>query len=372
MQVELATLGTGLPQGVLDVLEQIRRDADRAASLTRQLLLFSRRQVMQSRDLDLNEIVTNLAGMLQRIIGEDVRLQLDLHPVPLLTHADAGMLDQVAMNLAVNARDAMPAGGRLLLGTSEKTVDGAGVPEHSDAAPGRYVCLSVSDTGGGIPAEVLPRIFEPFFTTKEAGKGTGLGLATVFGIVKQHHGWLTVDTKLKQGTTFKVYFPAVGAGAAPTASASGPRPRGGTETILLAEDDLAVRKSTATILRQQGYRVLEAANGVEALGFWHEQRAGIDLLFTDLVMPDGLSGRQLAEQLQADKPGLKIIFASGHSVEIAGQEIQLRTGENFMQKPIRPEDLLKNIRSCLDAPPASQVGPAAGPPATGTAGARAF
>ena len=348
MQVELANLETGLPKEVLEGLEQIRRDADRAASLTRQLLLFSRRQVMQSRDLDLNEIVTNLAKMLQRIIGEDVRLQLDLHPQPLPTRADAGMLDQVAMNLAVNARDAMPDGGTLWLSTSEKIVDETGKPEHPDAAPGRYVCLSVSDTGCGIPPQVLPRIFEPFFTTKDAGKGTGLGLATVFGIVKQHHGWLTVATELKKGSTFKIYLPAAAAPAAPANAAAAPKPRGGTETILLAEDDHSVRKATAGFLRQQGYQILEAANGVEALQSWHEHRPAIALLFTDLVMPEGLSGRQLAEKLQAEKPDLKVIFASGHSADIAGKEIQLRAGENFMQKPIRPDELLKIIRSCLD------------------------
>jgi nitrogen-specific signal transduction histidine kinase/ActR/RegA family two-component response regulator len=350
MQVELANLETGLPKEVLDGLEQIRRDADRAASLTRQLLLFSRRQVMQSRDLDLNEIVTNLAKMLQRIIGEDVRLQLELDPGPLPTRADAGMLDQVAMNLAVNARDAMPEGGTLRISTSEKVVDEAGKVEHPDAIPGRYVCLSVSDTGCGIAPEVLPRIFEPFFTTKDAGKGTGLGLATVFGIVKQHHGWLTVDTELRKGSTFKIYLPAVAAAAAtPASAAAAPKPCGGTETILLAEDDHSVRRATASLLRQQGYQVLEAANGVEALQSWIEHRSGIALLFTDLVMPEGLSGRQLAEKLQAEKPDLKVIFASGHSADIAGKEIQLRAGENFMPKPIRPDELLKIIRSCLDS-----------------------
>jgi signal transduction histidine kinase len=166
------------------------------------LLLFSRRQVMQSQDLDLNQVVTNLAKMLQRIIGEDVRLQLNLHPSPLLAHADAGMLDQVAMNLSVNARDAMPQGGQLVIATSEKIVDEELARHQPDAAPGRYVCLSVTDTGCGIAPEVLPRIFEPFFTTKETGKGTGLGLATVFGIVKQHRGWITVASQPGQGTTF--------------------------------------------------------------------------------------------------------------------------------------------------------------------------
>jgi PAS domain S-box-containing protein len=348
MQVELAGFETGLSSDLLEGLQQIESDANRAAALTRQLLLFSRRQVMQSRDLDLNEIVTNLAKMLQRIIGEDVHLQLHLHPVPLLTHADPGMLDQVAMNLSVNARDAMPEGGRLLIATSEKMVDEELARQHPEAAPGRYVCLSVTDAGCGIPAELLPKIFEPFFTTKEPGKGTGLGLATVFGIVKQHRGWLTVDSEVGQGATFKIFLPALAAVTAPAAAAARPKPRGGTETILLTEDDPAVRKSTATILKHQGYRVLEAASGSEALKLWHEHRGAIALLFTDLVMPGGVSGRQLAQQLQAGQPDLKVIFASGYSAEIAGREIQLQAGENFMQKPFRPDDMLKTIRSCLD------------------------
>jgi PAS domain S-box-containing protein len=348
MQLDLAGMEDELPAEVAANLKQIREDADRAASLTRQLLLFSRRQIMQSRDLDLNEIITSLAKMLRRIIGEDVHLELNLHPAPLLAHADAGMLDQVAMNLAVNARDAMPQGGRLVIETFEKIVDDQMAQQQPDAAPGRYVCLSVTDTGSGIPSDILPRIFEPFFTTKEVGKGTGLGLATVFGIVKQHRGWLTVDSAPGVGSTFKVFLPALTTGNAPTTLAAPPRPGGGTETILLAEDDPAVRKAITTILSQRGYRVLAAANGPEALKVWGENRDAIALLFTDLVMPGGLTGRQLAQKLQADRPELKIIFASGYSAEIAGQEIKLRPGENFVQKPLRPDELLTIIRSCLD------------------------
>jgi PAS domain S-box-containing protein len=347
MQIELARMEDGLPAEVEANLKQINEDANRAASLTRQLLLFSRRQIMQSRDLDLNEVITNLAMMLRRIIGEDVHLQLNLHPTPLLSHADPGMIDQVAMNLAVNARDAMPQGGRLVIATSEITVDADLARQQPDASPGRYVCLSVADAGCGIPPEILPRIFEPFFTTKEVGKGTGLGLATVFGIVKQHRGWLTVNSKVGEGTTFKVFLPALDAAVAETSEPVA-KPRGGTETILLVEDDAAVRKSTVTILRLRGYRVLEAGSGPEALKIWRDQRDGIALLFTDLVMPGGLTGRQLAASLQAEKPGLKVIFASGYSAEIAGREIQLQDGENFIQKPVYPDNLLRTIRDCLD------------------------
>jgi CheY-like chemotaxis protein len=262
-------------------------------------------------------------------------------------HADPGMLDQVAMNLAVNARDAMPEGGRLLIETSEKIVDEVLARQHPEAAPGHYVGLSVTDTGCGIPPEVLPKIFEPFFTTKEPGKGTGLGLATVFGIVKQHRGWLTVESAPGQGTTFNIFLPATTA-AAPLAEGTKPKSRGGTETILLAEDDQAVRKATVTTLTRHGYRVVEAANGPEALALWSEHHDAIALLFTDLVMPGGLSGRQLAQTLQAGNPGLKVIYASGYSAEIAGRELRLQAGENFLQKPYLPQDLLRALRACLD------------------------
>ena len=348
MQIELIEMAGNLPQEAADGLEQIHAFTNRAADLTRQLLLFSRRQVMQPRHLDLNEIVTNLAKMLQRIIGEDVRLQLNLHPVPLITHADAGMIEQVLMNLAVNARDAMPKGGHLRIDTTEANV--AEPAADPDAKPGRHVCISVSDTGGGISPEVLPKIFEPFFTTKEAGKGTGLGLATVFGIVKQHHGWIKVDNRPGQGVTFQVFLPPSTLTVAETPQLfSKPMPRGGKETILLVEDELEVRNLICKILKRHGYQVLEATNGVEALDVWREQRETVALLVTDLVMPAGLSGQELARQLQAAQPNLKVIFISGYSAEIAGRELQLHDGENFIQKPFAADRLLETVRQSLDA-----------------------
>jgi PAS domain S-box-containing protein len=347
MQVALGHMEQTLPDSIRECLEQIQSDAERAASLTRQLLLFSRRQVMQSRDLDLNDVVTNLAKMLQRIIGEDVRLQLNLHSLPLMTHADAGMLDQVLMNLAVNSRDAMPRGGRLLITTAEQTVDDEQARRQPDAQPGRYVSLRVTDTGAGIPADVLPRIFEPFFTTKETGKGTGLGLATVFGIVKHHRGWITVGTEPGRGTTFEVFLPA--ANVPPAAEvAVRERPHGGTETILLVEDEAIVRHSLRIILTRNGYNVLEAATGDDALRVWAEHRPRVNLLLTDLVMPGSLTGLRLARQLKADQPGLKVIFTSGYSSETAGREIQLEPGEAFLQKPLMPDELLRVARNCLD------------------------
>lgn len=294
-------------------------------------------------------ISTSLAKMLQRIIGEDVKLQLHLHAAPLRTRADAGMLDQVLLNLAVNARDAMPDGGRLLIETNAKTVDPEWVRLHPDASPGPHVWLSVSDTGTGIPKEIITRIFEPFFTTKAPGKGTGLGLATVFGIVKQHRGWIKVYSEPGQGANFQVFLPAslatVEAAAAAERSAT---PRGGTETILLVEDENRVRVLTRLILERAGYRVLEAPHGVAALQVWEKEGAQIQLLLTDMVMPEGMSGRQLAQQLREKNPKLRVVFASGYSAEIAGRELILQPGQNFIQKPCSPAELLTTVRQCLD------------------------
>jgi PAS domain S-box-containing protein len=349
MQVEMTPAAEKLSPDVAESLREIRAAAERAANLTRQLLLFSRQQVMQKQDVDLNEVVTNLSKMLHRIIGEDVQLQLSLHPAPLFTHADAGMLDQVLLNLAVNARDAMPGGGRLLVATHEIELDEEHARLYPEAVPGRYACLNVSDSGIGIPPDVMPRIFDPFFTTKEAGKGTGLGLATVFGIVKQHGGWIKVQSTPGLGTHFQIFLPAC---ATPPVETTGAAIRqkapGGTETILLAEDDPALRPLTRTLLERHGYRVLEAASGVEAIKIWRDHRQEVALLLSDIVMPGGLSGQQLARLLREQNPQLKIIYTSGYSAEIAGHELELRSGENFVSKPFSPNRLLETIRHCLD------------------------
>jgi PAS domain S-box-containing protein len=349
MQADLIELTGSLPAEMAEGMKQIRADANRAAQLTRQLLLFSRRQVMQSCLLDLNEVVTSLAKMLARIIGEDVRLSLNLHPVPLLTHADAGMVEQMLMNLAVNARDAMPKGGRLSIDTAEKIVTQEVAGLYPDAHPGRYVCFSVSDTGTGIPPEIVPQIFEPFFTTKAAGKGTGLGLATVFGIVKLHQGWLKVDNHPGRGATFRIFLPASAAPATEaTQTEANPKPQGGKEIILLVEDEASLRKTIRSLLQRHGYTVVAAANGIEALDLCLAQGRKVALLLTDLVMPGGLSGHELARQLQSRQSNLKVIFMSGYSPEIAGREIELRPGENFIQKPFATARLLETIRQSLD------------------------
>jgi len=349
MQTELIGTAENLPEEFQEGLRQIHATVKRAANLTRQLLMFSRKQVMRPCELDLNEVVTSLAKMLQRFIGEDVRLQLDIHQRPLIVHADAGMLDQVLMNLVVNARDAMPGGGRLIIETNETHFTAEEASLIPDAKPGRHVGLRVTDTGCGIAPENLSSIFEPFFTTKEPGKGTGLGLATVFGIVKQHGGSLVVESEVGRGTTFRIFLPAAEVSAvASTKVISKSKPSRGTETILLVEDESAVRMLTRIVLERHGYRVLEAAHGVEALRIWEQHAGPIHLLLTDIVMPEGLGGRELAAQLQERSPKLRALFTSGYSADIAGRGLMLREGQNFLQKPCPPDQLLETVRRCLD------------------------
>jgi len=349
MQADLAHDLVDPSSGARDLLADIRTATERASNLTRQLLAFSRRQVLQTRVVNLNDVVTSLTKMLGRILGEDVDLQLRLHPQPLLTRADAGMLDQVLMNLVVNARDAMPTGGRLTIETSERLLTNEPGSAPTEAPRGRYICVRVTDTGTGIEPRHLPHIFEPFYTTKDPSKGTGLGLATAFGIVKQHGGWLTVDSVLGQGATFQVLLPST-EDVQREASEMPARPvqRGGSETILVVEDDATVRQMTRRTLERAGYRVLEASNAVAALRVWEKHQGTIDLLMTDMVMPEGIDGRQLAERLCVRNPRLHVILTSGYSAEIAGQELSLRPGHAFLQKPAKPRLLLDCVRRCLD------------------------
>jgi CheY-like chemotaxis protein len=286
--------------------------------------------------------------MLRRIIREDVQLLVRPHPLPLGTLADGNMLQQVLMNLVVNARDAMPQGGQITITTSEKTLTPAEMP-NEDLPPGKYVCLSVSDTGEGIRPEILPRIFEPFFTTKSTGKGTGLGLATVFGIVNQHQGFIKVENQIGQGATFNIFLPATDQPLSPRAvSPQKTTPPGGNETILLVEDEPAVRKSLRLALVRHGYHVLEAEHGDQALEIWRDHHKEIALLLTDMVMPGTLNGHQLGQRLKAERAGLKVIYASGYNTEIAGREFQLQKGEAFIEKPVKVDELLAIIRRCLN------------------------
>jgi PAS domain S-box-containing protein len=332
-----------------DAAREIVEASERAANLTRQLLAFSRRQIMQPRLVNVNEIVTAFSRMLQRILGEDIELLLNLHPEPLTAHADPGMLDQMLMTLVVNARDAMRDGGRLTIETSVRVVADDDLRGTPGVKAGRYVVLTISDTGVGVAKEHLPRLFEPFFTTKKLGKGTGLGLATVFGIVSQHRGSIQVESELGSGTTVRVCLPLLDEDAASIEEDDDGVTLGGSETILVVEDESSVRALTRTVLERAGYQVYEAAHGREALRVWDEHRGSIQLLLTDIVMPEGLNGRELAARLQASSPGLKVVFTSGYSVDIAGRELTLEIGQNFIQKPSSPEHLLRTVRRCLDS-----------------------
>ena len=333
----------------LESASEIERAAERAANLTRQLLLFSRKQTMQPRDLDLNQSINDMTKMLRRTIGEVIQVHFKFSLEPLFIHADAGMMDQVLMNLAVNALDAMPEGGQLIIETSAVEFDESVRVQSPSARPGSFVCLSVSDTGCGIPPENLPRIFEPFFTTKDVGKGTGLGLATVFGIVQQHQGWINIYSEVGRGTTFRVYLPRLvaksGQEPGPTALTA---MRGGNETILLVEDESALRASVRTSLSQLGYRVLEAVNGVEAMEIWKQHHDEIRLLLTDLVMPGGVTGMDLAGRLLRENPKLKVIYTSGYSAEVAAKNLPIEEGVNFLTKPYAAQKLAQTVRNCLD------------------------
>jgi len=253
--------------------------------------------------------------------------------------------------LTVNARDAMPDGGQLVVETSGVEFDEFAAAQSAQARPGSFVCLSVSDSGCGIPREILPKIFEPFFTTKDVGRGTGLGLATVFGIVQQHQGWINVYSEVGRGTTFRVYLPRLARNAAAAAAAQpalSPKP-GGRETILLVEDDPALRLAVRDSLARLGYRILEAPTGVKALEVWNQNRGEIRLLLTDLVMPDGMTGKNLAQRLLQENPALKVIYMSGYSAEVVGKDFPLQEGYNFLTKPFQSHKLAITIRDRLDA-----------------------
>jgi len=330
-------------------LVEIAKAAERAANLTRQLLTFSRRQLFQPKTLDLNEVVANTTKMLQRLIGEHIGLETHFAPGGAPITADCNMMEQILLNLAVNSRDAMPKGGRLIIRTDTVTFDETDAQANPKARPGIFIRLTVTDTGCGISQDGMEHIFEPFFTTKEVGKGTGLGLATVFGIVAQHGGWIEVKSKPDEGTTFYIYLLRLAEGELALAElAQPPDVRGGSETILLVEDEAPVRSLARTLLQRKGYHILEADSGVSALKIWQEQHAMIDLLFTDMVMPGGISGRDLAFRLQAEKPELKVIYSSGYTDDMLGEGSPLRNNPNFLEKPFDAHKLLKRVRDCLD------------------------
>jgi CheY-like chemotaxis protein len=286
--------------------------------------------------------------MLRRVIGEHIDLQCELAGGLPGIYADEANLEQIMMNLVVNARDAMPRGGSLTLRTRAVEIDADHVASHAQARPGRAVALALRDTGCGMSQEVLDHMYEPFFTTKEVGQGSGLGLATVYGIVAQHEGWIEVESAPACGTTFTVYLPASRDMVEPVSVPEGAELQGGSETILVVEDEAAVRKIVTEILHAQGYRVLQATDGPDALSVWSERRSDIDLVVTDIVMPNGLAGHVLADRLLADKKDLKIILSSGYSEDFANLGRPADRQFSFLQKPYRLEELVHKVRACLD------------------------
>ncbi len=351
-----------LPPGATECARHVVHAAERGASLTRQLLVFSRKQILLPSNLDINEIVENMMRMLQRLLGEHILLRPDFSANLPLIYADPGMMEQVILNLAVNSRDAMPRGGTLVIQTQAEIVSDTAGREALGARPGHFVCLSVKDTGEGIAPEYLARIFEPFFTTKEAGKGTGLGLATVYGIAHQHQGWVEVESKPGNGTAFKIYLPAAaGVQSAKAGGADRWRNSKGSETVLVVEDEATLREMVGSVLQRCGYSVLMAASGHAAMDLWLENKEKIELLFTDLVMPGQISGGELARRFSRQKPGLKVIYTSGYSPEVVARgDFSTKDGAVFLQKPYHPQQLLQVIRDCLDGKQEKKNAAAAG------------
>ncbi len=353
----MESLDPGSPAS-LDAAE-IAKTARRAAGLTQQLLAFSRRQMLTPRVLDVNALVLNLEVMLRRLIGADVALHTRLAPAPAVVRADPGQLEQAIVNLVVNARDAMPSGGTVTVETATVELDPSYVEMHAPAQPGSYVRLGVSDTGVGMDAATRAHLFEPFFTTKEPGRGTGLGLATVYGIVKQSGGYIWAYSEPGHGTTFKIYLPHVGAppealeagGAATPASALR-----GSETILVVEDEENVRRYTRRALEGLGYTVLVASDGPEALRLAAAHARPIHLLLADVVMP-GMNGREVARHLSARRPEMRVLYMSGYAADVVLQQGLLEPTLAILQKPFTPDVLALKVREVLAA------GPTGGPPA---------
>ncbi len=337
-----------------ETLQDIRFASDRASALTRQLLAFSRRQLLQPQTVAVNQIVADIQHMLERVVGEHITLVTKLVPEPWLVRADPSQIDQVLINLVVNGRDAMPAGGRLLIETSNVNVKMVREAVPADVRDGAYVVLSVSDTGQGMDEQVLSRLFEPFFTTKDAGTGTGLGLATVYGIVKQSGGHISVRSALGQGSMFTIYLPRVQDPLPATREPVKESAGRGNETILLVEDEERVRRLARLVLQRAGYTVLDAGNCTAAVRTSRAHNGPIALLLTDVVMPDG-TGPSVAERLATSRPGMKVLFMSGYAEHAGLQGHECTVTRAFLQKPFTPSALVSKVRSVLDAEPGTST-----------------
>jgi len=348
LMLERTTLAPDLRAG----LQELERMAHRSASLTRQLLAFSRQQVMQRAPINLNDVLGTLFTMLKRLLGENIELELQFAPTALNINADVGMIEQLVTNLCVNARDAMlPRGGRLTIRTGAVVIDELPPGACSEAYLGRFAFLSIADTGCGMEPATLAHAFEPFFTTKEVGKGTGLGLATVYGIAQQHRGWVEVESEPGRGSLFRVMLPALAdAIKAPLSPLASPVKRG-HETILLVEDEEPVRMMVAMALRRCGYQVHEAADGRQAVEQWGERAQEIDLLFSDIMMPNGMTGLDLVDYFKRGNPNLRVILSSGYSLELNKLNTVIGNGVDFLAKPFTIEKMADVVRKCLDNEP---------------------
>jgi signal transduction histidine kinase/CheY-like chemotaxis protein len=348
LHLGLLRMSTNLDPATDQVVGELQVECQRAANLSRQLLLFGRRSVLQASPLNLNPLLTDLLKMLRRLLGDNVTVHWQERPELPLVEADAGMIEQVVMNLCINARDAMPKGGQVTIAVEPVHVSAVMAAARLERRSGDFVCLTVGDTGVGMDAATRARIFEPFFTTKEPGKGTGLGLATVHGIAAQHRGWVEVESEPGQGSTFRVFLPvATGAAPAPVESAAAVL-SSGRETLLLVEDEPSVREASARCLRALGYHVLQADNGERALRLWKEVQGRVDLLVSDMLMPGEMTGLDLLKELRRSSPELRAVICSGYSSEIALHGFPSDIGVSFLPKPYTAAVLAEMVRSCLD------------------------
>ena len=344
---------TQLDSDVAWSLQQVQGAGERAAALTRQLLAFSRKQIMEKKVVSLSQVIQNVASMLRRLIPESIALTFDHPPALPLIYADVCNLEQIIVNLVVNARDATRPGGSIAVCTDAAEVTAAQAVSSPEARAGHFTRLTVTDTGEGMSKETLAHIFEPFFTTKEVGKGTGMGLATVFGIVQQHEGWIEADSQPGQGTAFRIWLPVTArAETVESAPVAIPQRDGTNDVILLVEDDADVRALARCVLEDAGYRILEAADGHQAIAAWREFPDRIDLLLTDMVMPGGLSGSDVADRFSADRPDSKILFSSGYSTDLFSGEINPRVGFNYLPKPYLAKQLTDAVARALADPAA--------------------